>query len=149
MPGRRDRVVRGLPGPESAEPVAAPSADERDRPVSPSDERGGELDRQAGSDRRSSGRSRAASEASVPAGAEEGDAAPVASLYSGVARSPRTLRIYDPLYARVGALVRALEDEGYSTDRTELIQALLHFELPADVAGARKLLRRWRRYLAE
>lgn len=149
MPDRRDRVVRGLPDPESAEPVVLPPADERP-PAPASDERGGgELDGQAGSARRLGGRSRAASEPAVPAGAEEGDAAPVASPYVGVARSPRTLRIYDPLYARVGALVRALEDEGYGTDRAELIQAVLHFELPPDAAGARKLLRRWRRYLAE
>jgi hypothetical protein len=49
----------------------------------------------------------------------------------------------------VGGLVRALEDEGELTDRTELIQALLHFELPEDAPAARKLLRRWRRFLAD
>lgn len=135
MPGRRDRVVRGLPDPEPVEPVAEPPAEKPDRPRA--------------SPRRRASRSSSVNNAVVPDGAEEGDAAPVSSPYVGAARSPRTLRIYDPLYARVGALARALEDDGYSTDRTELIQAVLHFELPEDATAARKLLRRWRRYLVD
>ena len=85
----------------------------------------------------------------IPAGgsAEEGEGR--GASMRRAPRSPRTLRLYDPLYGRVGALQRALEDEGELTDRTELIQALLHFELPEDAAAARKLLRRWRRFLAD
>lgn len=71
-----------------------------------------------------------------------------AARYATAPRSPRTMRVYDPLYDRLTELVRALDDEGYRTDRTEIIHALLHFELPEDAHGVRKLVRRWRRLLA-
>lgn len=52
--------------------------------------------------------------------------------------------MYSSLYERLTTLVRELEDTGYRTDRTELLHALLHFELPRDPGSARKLIRRFR-----
>jgi hypothetical protein len=53
--------------------------------------------------------------------------------------------MYASVYERLTVLVRDLEDAGYRTDRTELLHALLHFELPRDTEAARKLIRRFRR----
>jgi len=71
-----------------------------------------------------------------------------ARRYVDDARLPRTMRLSTALYEDLGRLVRELEDQGYRTDRTELVHALLHYELPVDAEGARKLVSRWRQLIA-
>ncbi len=72
-----------------------------------------------------------------------------ARRYAGDVRLPRTMRLSSALYEDLGRLVRGLEDQGYRTDRTELVHAVLHYELPLDADGARKLVGRWRRLIAQ
>ena len=60
-------------------------------------------------------------------------------------RDPRTFRVYRDLHAELTRLVREVEDRGLQSDRTELLHALLFYELPATADGAEKLVRRWRR----
>jgi hypothetical protein len=142
MPGRRDRV-RGLPDSDATAPIAEPAAAPVAEPFAES-----LAEEPATAAEPAASASEGSGQGEGDRSARQGDGDARSAGYRGAPRSPRTLRLYDPLYARIGALVRALEDEGELTDRTELIQALLHFELPEDAASARELLRRWRRFLA-
>jgi hypothetical protein len=59
------------------------------------------------------------------------------------------MRLSSALYEDLGRLVRELEEQGYRTDRSELVHALPHYELPLDAESARKLVGRWRRLIAQ
>ena len=55
------------------------------------------------------------------------------------------MRATKQLWDHLGALTRELEGEGLRTSRTELTEALWHFEAPKVAAEARELVRRYRR----
>jgi hypothetical protein len=56
------------------------------------------------------------------------------------------VRVLTPLLDRHKALIRALEDDGFETNLTEVVQALLH-RVPDDPAEIRAAVRAWRRAL--
>jgi hypothetical protein len=58
------------------------------------------------------------------------------------------VRLFPPLWDRLELLVRDLRDEGLEVDKTALLNALLHFQGPADTEAARALVNRWRALLA-
>ena len=77
-------------------------------------------------------------------GGGEGRVAPARSAR----RDPHTFRLYRDLFAELSRLVRELEDRGVKTDRTELLHALLYYDLPATGETAERLIRRWRKLQA-
>jgi len=54
------------------------------------------------------------------------------------------MRATKALWDRLGDLTRQLEGEGLKASRTELTEALWHFNMPKDGVEARELLRRYR-----
>ena len=56
------------------------------------------------------------------------------------------VRVLTPLLDRHKALIRALDDNGFETNLTELVQSLLH-RAPDDPSEMRATVRAWRRAL--
>jgi hypothetical protein len=74
--------------------------------------------------------------------------APPKKSAPGVIGSPKvtiSMRAPTAAWDHLGSLARRLEDEGLRTSRTEITEALWHFNAPADVDEARELVRRYRR----
>jgi hypothetical protein len=69
----------------------------------------------------------------------------VGDPYAGSPKIAVNMRATKELWDHLGALTRELEAEGFRTSRTELTEALWHFHSPRDAAGARELVRRYRR----
>jgi hypothetical protein len=65
--------------------------------------------------------------------------------YAGSPKITVNMRATKELWDRLGALSRELEAQEFRTSRTELTEALWHFHAPRDAAGARELIRRYRR----
>jgi hypothetical protein len=74
-----------------------------------------------------------------------GEGGAFAAAYAASAKTARTHRLPDVVYSRVEQLVWDLRQDGVKTSNTEILQALLHFELPGDTDAATDLVRRWRR----
>lgn len=64
--------------------------------------------------------------------------------YDGSPKVAVSMRATKGLWDRLGALSRRLEDEGMRTSRTELTEAIWHFNMPQSTAEARELVRRYR-----
>jgi len=71
---------------------------------------------------------------------EEGDQ----GRYDGSPKVAVSMRATKGLWDGLGALSRRLEDEGMRTSRTELTEAMWHFNMPQSTAEARDLVRRYR-----
>jgi hypothetical protein len=69
----------------------------------------------------------------------------VGDPYAGSPKIAVNMRATKELWDHLGALTRELEADGFRTSRTELTEALWHFHAPRDAAGARELVRRYRR----
>jgi hypothetical protein len=119
----RRRAVRGLPHPPPATPAAEEPSGLPEEPPAP--------------------RSRREAVDGRP-GVGEGRIAPARTAH----RNPHTFRLYDELFAELTRLLRELEDVGVKSDRTELLHALLYYDLPATGEAAEKLIRRWRKVQA-
>lgn len=65
--------------------------------------------------------------------------------YAGSPKIAVNMRATKQLWDHLGALTRELEGEGLRTSRTEMTEALWHFEAPEDADEARELVRRYRR----
>jgi hypothetical protein len=70
---------------------------------------------------------------------------PAGDPYAGSPKIAVNMRATKELWDRLGALTRELEAQEFRTSRTELTEALWHFHAPRDAAGARELVRRYRR----
>lgn len=68
--------------------------------------------------------------------------------YAGMRKAQAPVRLFPPLWERLEQLVRDLRDEGLEVDKTALLNAILHFHGPGDLAEARELVNRWRALLA-
>jgi hypothetical protein len=68
--------------------------------------------------------------------------------YAGMRKMQAPVRLFPPLWDRLEQIVRELRDEGLEVDKTALLNAVLHFDGPADADGARELVNRWRALLA-
>ncbi len=64
--------------------------------------------------------------------------------YAGSPKIAVNMRATKALWDRLGDLTRQLEGEGLKASRTELTEALWHFNMPKDAVEARELLRRYR-----
>ena len=56
------------------------------------------------------------------------------------------VRVLLPLRDRYKGLLRDLDDQGFDTTMSELVQALLH-DGPVDADDAKRIVRKWRRAL--
>ncbi len=56
------------------------------------------------------------------------------------------VRVLIPLHERYRRLLRELDDQGFDTSMSELVQALLHGG-PVDADDAKRIVRAWRRAL--
>jgi hypothetical protein len=70
---------------------------------------------------------------------------PIGDPYAGSPKIAVNMRATKELWDRLGALTRELEGDGFRTSRTELTEALWHFDAPRTAADARDLVRRYRR----
>ena len=68
--------------------------------------------------------------------------------YAGMRKMQAPVRLFPPLWDRLDNIVRELRDEGLEVDKTALLNAVLHFDGPADAEQARDLVNRWRALLA-
>jgi len=89
------------------------------------------------------GRDRAA--AAQPRGAVGEQDQSSQGVYDGSPKVAVSMRATKALWDIMGALSRRLEDEGMRTSRTELAEAMWHFNMPESPDEARELVRRYRR----
>jgi hypothetical protein len=82
--------------------------------------------------------------AAPPAAAAGAPAAPQFDRRAGSRQL--NVRVLTPLLDRHKALIRALDDDGFETNLTEVVQALLH-GVPDDPGEIRRAVRAWRRTL--
>jgi hypothetical protein len=68
--------------------------------------------------------------------------------YAQMRKVQAPVRLFPPLWDRLEQIVRELRDEGLEVDKTALLNAVLHFDGPADAEQARDLVNRWRALLA-
>jgi hypothetical protein len=68
--------------------------------------------------------------------------------YASMRKMQAPVRLFPPLWDQLEQLVRQLRDEGLETDKTALLNAVLHFHGPDDLDAARALVNRWRALLA-
>jgi hypothetical protein len=68
--------------------------------------------------------------------------------YAGLRKIQAPVRLFPPLWDGLEELVRALQAEQLEVDKTALLNAVLHFHGPQDLADARELVNRWRALLA-
>jgi acetyl esterase/lipase len=68
--------------------------------------------------------------------------------YAGQHKTQAPVRLFPPLWERLEQLVRELRDEGLETDKTAMLNAVLHFHGPRDLDQASDLVNRWRALLA-
>jgi hypothetical protein len=71
---------------------------------------------------------------------------PPAELSARSGAKQLNVRVLLPLHHRYRRLLRELDDEGFDTSMSELVQSLLHSG-PADADDAKRLIRSWRRAL--
>jgi len=65
--------------------------------------------------------------------------------YAGVPKVSVNMKLLQTLWEQLGANARALEELGLRTNRTELVEAMLHRELPATPDELAELVRAFRR----
>ncbi len=74
------------------------------------------------------------------------DVAPQSAIDPRAGTRQLNVRVLTPLLERHKRLIRELDDTGFRTNLTEVVQAVLH-QVPADPAEVRAAVRVWRRAL--
>lgn len=140
-PARLTDLDDPLRGPQPTAAASAPAPKRASRPRRQAQRERASGRRDAGATTQPSERPAAPTEPpSVPTADEE-----IGDPYAGSPKIAVNMRATKELWDHLGALTRELEAEGFRTSRTELTEALWHFHAPRDAAGARELVRRYRR----
>lgn len=130
-----DDPLRGPQAPAAA--PAAPAAKRASRPRRDA-QRGGRTAKHSGATATAT-----ETETSEPSAVTADE--PIGDPYEGSPKIAVNMRATKELWDRLGALTRELEGDGFRTSRTELTEALWHFDAPRTAADARDLVRRYRR----
>jgi hypothetical protein len=80
------------------------------------------------------------------AASSPGESRPQPALSTRAGAKQLNVRILLPLRERYKRLLRDLDDQGFDTTMSELVQALLH-DGPTATDDAKRLIRKWRRAL--